>query len=189
MSESKYNQPYKHLGSRLKSMRVRLHESLAEVSGAVEIDPEVLSQIEQGQDRPSEDVLLLLFSYFDTKEEEALKLWELAGYDQQKMPNNANQPSDDSNAIKPIVMVVQQDNRILYSDSVNVNINQQGVVLNFLQNPTSDGQNTPIARIGMSRTQAERVLAILQQTLYHAGHVTRALPAPKKAQSSDDRSS
>jgi len=128
MSESKHNQPYQNLGQHLKSLRQRMHESVAEVSGAVEIEPDALSLIEQGQDCPSEDVLLLLLSHFNIKEDEALKLWELAGYDQDKMPNGSQSGAgEDSNLIKPIVMVMQ-DNRIMYTDMVNVAVSQSGVV-------------------------------------------------------------
>lgn len=183
MSEAKQNQPYKHLGLRLKLLRQKLHESVAEVSGAVEIDPDVLSLIEQGQHCPSEDVLLLLLSHFNLEEDEAVRLWELAGYDQDKMPSSSRSVGDDTVA-KPIVMIMQ-DTRVMYTDMVNVAVNQSGVVINFLQAQGSD-QPTAVARVGMSRAQAEQVIAALQQGLYTPTTPTiKALPAPKPAQTDE----
>jgi len=175
MSEQKYNlPPYKHLGFRLKRLRESSHESLAEVSGAVEIEPENLARIEKGEHRPSEDVLLLLISHFDPQEEEAVRLWELAGYDQAHFPTSA----DEATPNKPIVMLLQPDNRIMYSDVVNVVTNPQGVVMNFLQ-AQGKGQATPIARVGMSQEQAMRVFEALGQSLKRAQQAPRFLPAPK----------
>ena len=172
MSEPKHNlTPYKNLGSRLRSLRERLHESVAEVSGAVEIDPENLERIEQGEHRPSEDVLLLLINHLDPQEDEAVRLWELAGYDQ---PQN-----DDATISKPIVVVMQNDTRILYSDAVNVVTSDQGVVVNFLQNQ-GNGQAQAISRIGMSKEQAVHVIEALGVSLQNSVRPQRSLPAPEQ---------
>lgn len=181
MSEPKYNSaPYKKLGFRLKRLRESMHESLDEVSGAVEIDSDKLAKIEQGEHCPSEDVLLLLISHFDPKEEEAVQLWELAGYDQANMSGN----SDDPVPNKPIVMLLQPDSRIMYSDMVNVVTSQQGVVMNFLQ-AQGNAQATPIARVGMSQEQAMRVFEALGHSLKRAHQQPpRFLPEPKP--STDD---
>src|SRR5437016_4817234 len=95
--------PYQPLGDQLKQLRESRSESLAEVSGAVEIEIEALSQIECGKDRPSEDILLLLISHFAVKEDLATKLWELAGFDQTQLPV-ANMVNDGSGATQPAVM-------------------------------------------------------------------------------------
>ncbi len=180
MNEPKYNfSPYKNLGFRLKRLRENSHQSLAEVSGAVEIDPDNLERIEKGERCPSEDVLLLLISHFDPQEDEAIRLWELAGYDQTKLPA----VNDELVANKPIVMLLQPDNRIMYSDMVNVVANKQGLVMNFLQGQGS-GQATPIARVGMSHEQAMRVFEALGQSLKQTQPSPRFLPAPK--QTTDD---
>ena len=44
--------PYEKLGRKLKDLRQLSRESLAEVSGAVEIDVNVLERFEAGVDRP-----------------------------------------------------------------------------------------------------------------------------------------
>jgi transcriptional regulator with XRE-family HTH domain len=72
--------PYRPLGRRLKALREKARESLAEVSGAVEIDVRELASFELGQSRPNEEVLLMLISHFSAQDEEAVQLWELAGY-------------------------------------------------------------------------------------------------------------
>jgi len=97
MSNTKNPQlPYKPLGAVLKKMRVSRQESLAEVSGAVEIDVDTLQIIEQGSIRPNEEILSLLISHFDIKDSEADRLWSLAGYDL-----NIAAPADD----KQVVMI------------------------------------------------------------------------------------
>ena len=152
--------PYQNLGYRLKRLREKMHESLVEVSGAVEIDPDNLAKIENGEHRPSEDVLLLLISHLDPQEEEAVQLWELAGYDKAH-PSGHN---DDAVNSKPIVMLLQPDSRIMYSDVVNIVPSQQGIVMNFLQAQAKD-QAVAIARVGMSHQQALRVFEALGHSL------------------------
>lgn len=183
MSEqSKHEQPYKTLGTRLKGMREKLHESVAEVSGAVEIDPEMLARIERGERCPSEDVLLLLISYFNFQEEEAVQLWELAGYDEQDRTSGGSAlPGSEETPVKSMVMLVQPDNRIMYTDMVNVTINNHGVVMNFMQNPAiPDSQPVVISRMGMSREHAKSVLQVLQDTLAQTEPTPKSLPAPRK---------
>src|SRR5574337_1317106 len=94
MEDSKARQTYRPLGRKLKELRGRANESLAEASGAVEIDVRELAAIELGQDRPSEEVLLLLISHFGAKDDEALKLWELAGYNLSNIPVSHLSSSD-----------------------------------------------------------------------------------------------
>lgn len=183
-------QPYLRLGKQLKQLREKLHESIAEVSGAVEIDDEVLVRIEKGEYCPSEDVLLLLFNHFDTEEDEAVRLWEMAGYDKQNMPQDGiaftGAPDDMNSQKQPIVMVMQQDTRILYSDAVNVTANGYGVVMNFLQNNGQpDTQMNVISRIGMSREHAESIIKVLQHTLKHSQVEPKALPKPRKKPQQD----
>ena len=86
MSQTQPTSPYHPLGQRLKALREQASESLAEASGAVEIDVRQLAGFELGQSRPSEEVLLLLVSHFGAKDDEAIHLWELAGYGLDKIP-------------------------------------------------------------------------------------------------------
>lgn len=163
MSDINKELPFKSLGGQLKFLREKRQESLADVSGAVEIDPDELHTFEQGINRPGEDILLLLISHFATKEEVATKLWELAGYDQEELPMQqmANSVNDSFNNSSSNTNNVP----ILYTDIVHVMVNNYGVVMNFMQTSGSNNQSQAISRIGMSKEHAQSVLEILQKTL------------------------
>src|SRR5689334_16151410 len=103
--------PYHTLGKQLKTLRDRAKESLAEASGAVEIDARELAKYELGKARPNEDVLLLLISHFEAKDDEAVNLWEMAGYETGRVP--AAQMATNSHSAPQA-----QAQRILYSDTV-----------------------------------------------------------------------
>lgn len=192
MADKNQEFPYKLLGARLKGAREHLRETLAEVSGAVEIEIEALTEIEQGTDRPSEDILLLLISHFAIKEDEATKLWELAGYDQADT-GNTSMGSDEFGAIKNAVMVMPMDIRIAYTDMAHIVINEHGVVLNFMQTSGPGNQPLVVSRLGMSREHAQSVLELLQQSLSHQEieKKPKALPAPqsknRKTRKSDSK--
>lgn len=180
MADTNQEQPYKTLGARLKGMREHLRESLAEVAGSVEIEIASLSAIEQGTDRPTEDILLLLISHFAVKEDEATKLWELAGYDQSDtgIVNLANDPEG---VIRNSVVVMPVDARIMYTDMAHVMVNNHGVVMNFMQTGGPNNQPLVVSRLGMSREHAESLLELLQKTLTQGSEAEgqKALPEPQ----------
>lgn len=169
--------PFKTLGTQLKQLREQVKESLAEVSGAVEIDTEELEKIEDGSRRPSEEILLLLISHFGMQGSEALRLWEMAGYSD--MPSERfTVPQEETAANnKPVVMLMAMDMRTVYSDGIDVTANQSGVMMNFSQT-VDQSQKAPVAKVGMSYEQAEQVLHTLQQALLKAKYSKgpKALP-------------
>lgn len=171
--------PYQTLGGQLKVMREKHKESLAEVSGAVEIDLEDMRKFEQGTIRPSEDILLLLISHFDVKEAEAVKLWELAGYTKKEAKVHTMPHDEVKN--QQLLMVMQMDTRVVYTDTVQVSVNNYGVVMNFMQNAGQNTQPTAISRVGMSKEHALSVIDLLQRSLAQAeaANQPKALPAPK----------
>jgi len=177
MSES--NAPYVTLGSHLKYVREQSNQSRAEVSDAVEIDEQHLARIEAGLERPSEDILMLLISYFDVQDREAVQLWELAEYDS-GLPEMFK-PRSDHEAIhlagKPIVMLLAADVRTMYSDGLEVSVNPAGVTLNFTQ-AVGQSQQAPVARVGMSHGQAEQVIRAMEQAMLRAKYLgdTKLLP-------------
>jgi transcriptional regulator with XRE-family HTH domain len=182
MNESTHNQipPFHSLGSQLRHLREQSSESLAEVSGAVEIEVEKLERIEQGVERPTEDILMLLISHFGVHEGQAVELWEMAGYDQGN--NNLgtfHAIQEELQSGKPILMLMALDMRTMYSDSVHITINNEGVVMQFGQ-MNGNKTPTPVSRVGMSITQAENVLNTLQQALLHAKYLggPKMLPPP-----------
>lgn len=188
--------PFAKLGDHLRTVREQLKRSRAEVSGAVEIDEQQLEQIEAGRERPEEDVMLLLISYFNVQDQEALHLWELARYDSdlsehlqfEKVGSRAGEPDDgDAQSLggKPAIMLLAMDVRTMYSDGLDVVVNPAGLTLQFNQTVPKPLQTVPVARIGVSHQQAEQVIKALQQALLQARYNTGAklLPPPK----TDDR--
>lgn len=157
MNEANKN-PYKSLGKKLKQLRTQANESLAEVSGAVEIDVMELASFELGKARPSEDVLLLLISHFGAKDDEAVKLWEIAGYGMEKIP--ASRETNGLNLIQPAA----GEDRVLFTDVVDIVVNNYGVIMNFMQSGPVNTSQT-VARVGMSREHAKSILKILQATM------------------------
>jgi hypothetical protein len=172
---NKSRTPFEPLGKQLKRMRISRQESLAEVSGAVEIDIDDLQTIEQGVVCPNEDILMLLISHFGIKEDEAEKLWGLAGYDKSGLPIVT--ASNDDQALKPAVIVTPEDLKIVYTDMVHVSVNNFGVIMNFMQGAGPNSPPLAIARVGMSREHAESVVEILQKTLNASK--PKELPEPK----------
>lgn len=181
MNEDRQEPPFKTLGEKLKIIRQKLHESVAEVSGAVEIDEQSLQRIEQGSERPTEDILMLLINHFGMQDDDAAGLWQLAGYDYpHDHDHDHDHPAAQQN--RTMVMIMAVDPRVIYSDGVQVTANTSGVILGF-----SQGVGTPQAittsKIGMSRDQAYGLLRTLQQTL--EASKPRQLSDGSKKQDSD----
>lgn len=159
MNKNSAKFPYRQLGFQLRTLRENQKESVDEVSGAVEIDAEFLQKIEKGANLPGEDILLLLISHFDLHNDDAMKLWKLAGYDNfidgqvEKRDNLSQQPA---------VFILPIDSRVVYSDEVQISASENGVVLNFMQ---TNPQSLSISKIGMSREHAEKVLETLKSAL------------------------
>lgn len=174
--------PFQTLGSHLRYLREQLKESVAEVSGAVEIDESTLQRIEQGIERPSEDILMLLITHYDTHDHEAVQLWELAGYDHDDAPvsNGRLQLDDLAGQQKQLVMLLAMDLRVMYSDGLDIDLSDGGLTLNFTQ-AGSKGKRQPVGRIGMSYEQAGQVMRTLEQALLKARYLRgpQGLPAPK----------
>jgi len=150
--------PFRPLGQRLKALRDQSNETLAEASGAVEIDVKLLASFELGQARPTEDILLLLISHFGAKDDEAVQMWEMAGYGVSQLPI-AHQNSEDNQNL------TTSEQPVLFTDIVDIVVNNYGVVMHFMQNTGPSSKPSTVARVGMSREHAKSVLKILQVTL------------------------
>lgn len=175
---------YRPLGKKLKNLRDKAKETLAEASGAVEIDVKVLAGDELGQSRPSEDVLLLLISHFGVRDTDAVTLWELAGYGAQKAAGT--HLGNDAMPMLPLLSE-SDEQRIMFTDIVDVIVNNYGVVMNFMQGAGPNAKPNTVARVGMSREHAKSVLQILQVTLSQTEHnfpkVPKKLITPDNTQS------
>lgn len=167
MGDQQPHAPYKTLGNHLKYLREQSNQSVLEVSGAVEIDMALLDRIESGQERPAEDVLLLLISHFNMSDQEATQLWELAGYEGEGPTKNRIAEELQN---KQVVMMLALDMRTIYSDGLDININPGGVTLSFTQ-AVGQPQSMPVARVGMSYDQAENVVKAMQQALLQAKYL------------------
>lgn len=175
--------PFKPLGRRLKALRDSAKESLAEVSGAVEIDVRELASFELGQSRPNEETLLLLISHFNAHDDEAVRLWELAGYGVSKI--GAAQMSSGA----PTSASKSTEDPILFTDVVDVMVNNYGVVMNFMQSSGPNHKPNSVAKVGMSREHAKSVLQILQATLSQTEQIVPKLPDTNRRIISSDNSS
>lgn len=173
MSNEQPQEPFRVLGEKLKTIRQKLHESVAEVSGAVEIDEQLLVKIEQGTERPTEDILMLLINHFGMQDDDAANLWQLAGYDEPYEHDEKPQP--DGNQNRTMIMIMAVDPRVIYSDGAQITANTNGVILGF-----SQGVGTPhaitTAKIGMSREQAYSLMHTLERTLEASR--PKQLPSP-----------
>ena len=164
MNEKQQEPPYKKLGNRLKTLRQKLHESVAEVSGAVEIDEMTLHRIEKGSERPAEDILMLLINHFNMQDDEAAGLWTLAGYEQPEASARDRDTTDEPISNRSAILVMAVDPRVIYSDGVQVTANKNGVVISFSQ-ANGGTNNLTTARVGMSREQANAVMHTLHEAL------------------------
>ncbi len=157
--------PFVTLGKHLKYVREQSKQSLAEVSGAVEIDANTLERIEAGTERPHEDILLLLISYFNIQDQEAVQLWELAGYDGD-VPDKLRPGDELQIGAKNTVMLLALDMRTMYTDGLEIDNTATGLTLSFTQGSLKQPAS-PVARLGMSYDQAEQVIKQLQQAILH----------------------
>ena len=160
MELPKRQSPFALLGQKLRQFRETRRESLAEVSGAVEIDTDLLERIERGEECPSEDILTLLINHFALREHEAVELWEWAGF-QRAAPDTAGLQEMMS---KATVVLMALDARVLYSDHADIATSEHGLVMTFTQS-SPQSQQVPIARVGMSYEHAQKVLETLQTAL------------------------
>lgn len=176
--EATPQKPFKTLGTHLKYLREQSNQTIAEVSGSVEIDDDTLQRIEDGQECPSEDILLLLINHFNMRDQEATQLWELAGYD--APVDEKNRLADDATLQKQVVMLLALDTRTVYTDGLDITANQAGMTLSFTQSGAQPN-GTVVARVGMSYEQAEQISKALQAALLQAKYLRgpKSLPPSK----------
>lgn len=172
--------PFEKLGEQLKNLRQSSKESLAEVSGAVEIEEHVLEKFEAGFERPDEDILNLLINHFQLKDGKANQLWELAGYSLERITEEAVIIEEAMAAAKQLIMVLATDGRTIYTDGVSIDCNKSGLQMTFTQS-NSHTSAMAISRLGMSYDQAAEVMKALGIALTYAryGQAQPLLPPGK----------
>lgn len=178
MSET--SRPYRMLGGQLRLFRESRSESLAEASGAIEIEMEQMQKFERGEVRPSEELLLLFISHFKIEDKDASILWKLAGYEDLNDDLSSSNFGNIGEQIKQVALLMPSESKIVYTDMVHVMANNYGVVINFMQTNGPTNQNMAVARVGMSREHAQSIVELLQQTLNQANESEkpRLLPKP-----------
>lgn len=169
MPQSEKQPPFALLGKQLRSLRETRRESVAEVSGAVEIDPELLERFERGEECPSEDILTLLISHFDMREQDAMQLWEWAGLAGPKGERLSGEQLQEAVNRAALVVVAMIDARALYASHSAVQADMNGLVVQFTQS-TPQGPMTA-ARIGMSYEHAAELVRTLERALLRRRYV------------------
>lgn len=172
--------PYAELGEQLRSLRQEKNESLAEVSCAIEIEQHILEQFEAGIDRPDEDILNLLINHYRLRDNLADHLWELAGYGS-KINEEALFFEEAFATAKQLIMVLSSEGRALYTDDTTIDYSKNGLQITFTQS-IQGGKSIPVARVGMSYSQAASLATTLSLALLHARYssLPRALPPGDK---------
>ena len=172
-------QPYVEFGKQLRRIRVSAKKTLLDVSEALECDLNELTQIENGRQGPSKELLTLLISHFKLSHAKANQLWQLAGYEERVFDPDkmlsGTKPGSGSDGLEVVVggdgrqfWLGVSDNRILYTDAADVSFNSQNVVINFLQALDNANRPSSIARVGMSVDQAASLIKVLRASVDQA---------------------
>lgn len=179
MRNEPHQQKKETLSKELQKLRLQRQKTIADVAGAVEVDIEVFARFENGEDTPSEEILLLLISYFELSDTSAAKLWRLAGFsrDEQKLDDLMDALQDAG------AFALPQDAKIAYTDIAQAHKNDHGIVLNFMQSGGPMGKPLVVSRLGMSTEHAKNIvkllLAALQENPSNANSVQRLLEPPQ----------
>ena len=175
MSESKNK--YRDFGDHLKKIRQDAEKSIIDVSGAVELTTRQLEDIETGTVRPKKNLVLILASYFNLSNFKTRRLLDLAGYKKEPASTRkkvtvpkfyASLAGVDSQQFLLAIADNFQDNRILYTNGINVNVSKTGVVFEFLQNAIVNGRfnrEKIISRVGMCIDDARQLQSTLRIAL------------------------
>jgi transcriptional regulator with XRE-family HTH domain len=181
MSEQSKNNPYYLLGDRLRDIREENKQTIDQVSGSVEVDSEQLVKFETGQELPDEDILHLLISHFNLKNDQAKKVWQLAGYD--NFIDNLYHETPENSIQVPTIVIIPFENKIIYSDLVQMTANNHGLILNFMQSSThKNNQPQLVSRIGISKEHAVDIIKMLSEALK-----TNLLESDKKSDNQADK--
>lgn len=157
-------EPYAAFGARIKHLREQWSQTTNEVSGTLEIEESTLQAIEAGKTMPPEEILDMLINHFLLTDQQAEELKDLADqYSEQA--GDALAGSIEDMLMKQVVMYLPIDSKVVYTDSMNATVNNHGVVLQFMQSTSPDGQQFPVSKVGMSRKHAEKMIEVLRATL------------------------
>ncbi len=130
----------------------------------------------------------MLIQHFNLQDKEAQELWRLAGYNNQGNDDAQYFMNDEIGEARQTrsVSISQEDAKIVYTDMIQVMVNNYGVILNFMQGAGVNDQPLAVARVGMSKQHALSVLEVLKKTLAQADELNsqKSTPTTRKHLSS-----
>ena len=172
---------FENLGGQLKKIRLDANKTLTDVSGALELSERQLSAIERGEERPHEELILLLASYFKLSKMQTQKLLYLAGYNKGSQKAKARSKKDNFAAFLEdflgkhmldsqhfmIAFSEKIQEKAIYTNETSVNVSQNGVIIKFAQSTFVDKAaiSVPVAKVGMSLEHAHQLNKILTKAL------------------------
>lgn len=169
------NKPYTALGAKIRERRESLGMLIKQVSLEIAKDRSYLSKIENGQIKPTLDVLDKLIKCLSLDLPEALELYKLAGYSNDKIKfegkeavgtvNSADAKKLTSMEKEPVQIFVPDNVNIFYTDSVFITSSQFGVVCDIAQKLAGTNQHRVVARFGLSFSHARALKDSLEKHL------------------------
>ncbi|MEX2014955.1 MAG: hypothetical protein WD885_03380 [Candidatus Saccharimonadales bacterium] len=171
--------PYRAFGAKIKHFRQQWKQSVSDVSGTLEIDEIFLKDMESGKVLPNENQLDMIINHFLLTNEQADELRSLTQMQNDQNAENLIGGVEDM-LMKQLVMYMPVDQRVIYTDGMNVTVNRHGVVLQFTQNTGANEKTKSniVCQVGMSREHAEKVVQVLKKTLseHDKNHKPKYLP-------------
>lgn len=158
--------PYRAFGAKIKHFRKQWKQTVGDVSGTLEIDEIFLKEIESGKVLPSENQLDMIINHFLLTNDQADELRGLAQMQTDQAAENLIGGVEDM-LMKQLVMYMPIEQKVVYTDGMNVTVNRHGVVLQFTQNAGANNKikSNIVCQVGMSREHAEKVVEVLKRTL------------------------
>jgi uncharacterized protein YciU (UPF0263 family) len=173
------DQPYRAFGAKIKHFRQQWKQSVSDVSGTLEIDEVFLKEIESGKTLPTENQMDMIINHFLLTKEQADELRNLAHMHSDQSAEQLIGGVEDM-LMKQLVMYMPIEQKVVYTDGMNVTVNRHGVVLQFTQNSGTNTKVKPniVCQVGMSREHAEKVVDVLKKTLtdHDKNQKTKHLP-------------
>lgn len=174
------DQPYRAFGAKIKHFRQQWKQSVSEVSGTLEIDEIFLKEIESGKVLPTDSQLDMIINHFLLTGEQAEELRALINMQADHTAEQLIGGVEDM-LMKQLVMYMPIDQKVVYTDGMNVTVNHHGVVLQFTQNSGANPKikSNVVCQVGMSREHAEKVVEVLKKTLseHDKNHKSKHLPS------------
>jgi transcriptional regulator with XRE-family HTH domain len=167
------------LGASLRELRLSKKLNITQFADLIDIDRTHLSKLENGHERPSQDVLRRINNRFLLSRDEALKLWHEAGYPNSELVvtesekkegiimNPSPQQGLETTQSGPQlnININREKVPILYADTVYVMSNDNGLVLDVAQGVGPIPQQHVVSSIGMSKDQAKRMIQAMKDNL------------------------